>query len=345
MYQIYSLNESEKWTEYYNRINHKDIYYKMEFFRAFEKFEGSQALLFIYEEGQNLVYYPFFKRVIKDSLYFDITSQYTYGGPLFNIVDNNDDFVLNFRNVFASFCIENQIVSEFVRFHPFINNQELLKDFFTIQCVNEGVYIDLKKEAEDIYSDYRPDTRYQINKAKRLGHQVVFSNNIEDLDLFFPIYEHTLQRNNADSNHYFLNKDFLKLLISELKDNFEFIFILLNDTYVSAELDLFTEKYVHAVVGGTLKDYFKGHPNHLLRHALTLNHNGGNQEKLILGSGGTSGDGIFEYKRKFNPIGIYELHMGQKIHDEEKYNELVKKRQETYPEKELNPNYFPLYRS
>lgn len=345
MYKVFSLDECDKWNEYFNRINHNDIYYKMEFFRAFEKFEGSEALLFVYEEGDDLVYYPFFKRSIQDSNYFDITSQYTYGGPLFDFSEENKDFVLNFRNTFALFCNEYQIVSEFIRFHPFIKNHELLEEFVAVKCVNEGIYIDLKKQTEDIYKEYRADTRYQINKAKRLGHKVLISKNREDLDLFYPIYAHTLKRNNADSNHYFFDKEFLKLLIQELKDNFEFIFVLLNDTYVSAELDLFTDKYVHAVVGGTLKDFFKGHPNHLLRHELALNHNGGLQEKLILGSGGKRGDGIFEYKIKFNPTGMYELFMGQKIHNEEIYNKLVEKLKQQQPEKELNGNFFPLYRS
>jgi hypothetical protein len=345
MYKVYTLNESEQWDQYYNRIDHNDIYYKMEFFRAFEKFEGSQAFLFVYEEGNDLAYYPFFKRIIEDSPYFDITSQYTYGGPLFNFSEDNKDFVFNFRNAFGIFCKENDIISEFIRFHPFLNNRKVIEEFVAVKCVNEGIYIDLTKQTENIDADYRQDIRYQINKAKRIGHKVVFSKNVEDLDIFYPIYEHTLKRNNADSNHYFLNKELLKLLINELKDNFEFIFILINDIYVSAELDLFTEKYVHAVIGGTLKDYLRGHPNDLLRHALTVRHNGNKQTKLILGSGGIKGDGIYEYKRKFNPTGTYELYMGQKIHDVAKYDELVEQLKRKQPDKELNLNFFPLYRS
>ena len=124
-----------------------------------------------------------------------------------------------------------------------------------------------------------------------------------------------------------------------------FIFIKKEEVYISTELVLFSEKFAHGVIGGTFYEFLNEHPHRLLRHALTLRYIDKKQTKLVLGSGVTIGDSIFEYKKKFNPNGEYVLRMGMKIHDEEKYNELVKKRKESNPNEELNINYFPLYRS
>ncbi len=344
-YKVFSLAETEKWNEYYNRIQDKDVYYTTGIISAFEKFENTQALLFIYEEGNNLVYYPFFKRTIEGSNYFDITTQFTYGGPLFLISENKENFIENFRAVFSDYCKEDGIISELIRFHPFINSDVLLKDYVEIKKVNIGIFMNLEITADQISEDYHPKIRYQINKAIRNGYTVEFSNKIEDLDHFFSIYEHTMIRNEANFSFYFLDKEFLKLLLGELKDNFEFIFIQKEGVYVSTELVLFSDNFAHGVIGGTLKEFLKEHPHRLLRHALTLRYLDKNQKKLVLGSGVTTGDGVFEYKKKFSPNGEYELRMGMKIHNEEKYNELVKKRKESNPEKELNPNFFPLYRS
>lgn len=344
-YKIFSLKEYEKWNEYFNRIEDKDIYYTREIISAFEKFENTLALLFIYEEGENLVYYPFFKRTIDDSTYFDITTQFTFGGPLFKITENSDDFIKHFRLAFSDYCKENFVVSELIRFHPFINSDVLLNNYVEIKTVNNGIYMDLEKTAEQIKGDYHPKIRYQINKAIRNGYTVEFSNSLKDLDHFFSIYEHTMIRNDANFSFYFLNKEFLKFLLEELKDNFEFIFIKKEAVYVSTELVLFSDNFANGVLGGTLKEFLNEHPHRLLRHALMVHYLEKSQTKLVLGTGVTTGDGVFEYKKKFNPNGEYKLRMGMKIHNEALYNELVLKRKESNPDKELNGNFFPLYRS
>jgi hypothetical protein len=344
-YKIFSLKEYEKWNEYFNRIEDKDIYYTREIISAFEKFENTLALLFIYEEGENLVYYPFFKRTIAGSDYFDITTQFTYGGPLFKIVRNSEAFINNFRLAFSDFCKEEDIITELIRFHPFIKSDKQLESYVTLKEVNCGIFIDLEKTADQIHRKYHHKIRSQIKKAVRNGFNVIFSKNVTDLDLFFPIYEHTMTRNNANNSFYFLNKLFLRHLLEQLKDNFEFIFIEKEGVYVSTELILFSESYAHCVIGGTLKEYLDEHPHRLLRHAMNLKYIDNEQTKLVIGTGVSMSDRLFEYKKKFNPDGEYKFLMGMKIHDLERYNELVEKCKENHPDKELNLNFFPLYRS
>ena len=344
-YKVFSLEDIEKWNEYYDRIDDKDIYYTSSIISAFEKFENTKAFLFIYEEEDNLVYYPFFKRSIAGSDYFDITTQFTYGGPLFKINNNSENFISNFRSAFSAYCKEYFIVSELIRFHPFIKSNLLLESYIDIKAVNNGIYMDLEKSIQEISQDYHPKIRCQINKAIKNGYNVVFSSNIDDLDPFFSIYLNSMTRSNANTSFYFLNKEFLYNLLNELKDNFEFIFIEKEGIYVSTELVLFSEQYTNGVIGGTLKEFLNEHPHRLLRHALTLKYLEKKQSKLILGTGVSMGDSLFEYKKRFNPNGVYQFLMGIKIHDQERYNVLVEQRKENFPDNELNFNFFPLYRS
>jgi hypothetical protein len=346
-YKVFSLAESEKWHEYYDRIekDDKDIYYTIAIIAAFEKFENTQALLFIFEEDDNLVYYPFFKRSIARSNYFDITTQFTYGGPLFKITNNRENFISNFRTAFSEYCKEDGIVSELIRFHPFINSDVLLNSYVEIKEVNNGIYMDLEKTVDQIKKEYHPKVKCQINKAIRNGYHAVFSNQLEDLNSFFSIYEHTMIRNDANNSFYFLDREFLQLLLEQLKDNFEFIFIEKEGVYVSTELVLFSDKYVNGVIGGTLKEFFNEHPNRLLRHAIALRYLDKKQTKFVIGTGITKGDNLFEYKKRFCPDGVYKFQMGMKIHNKEIYNELVEKRKQNFPDQELNLNFFPLYRS
>ena len=58
--------------------------------------------------------------------YNDIVTPYGYGGPI-AIADSENDrkqLIDKYYKEFAQCCVDNNIVSEFVRFHPIINNVE-----------------------------------------------------------------------------------------------------------------------------------------------------------------------------------------------------------------------------
>ena len=61
---------------------------------------------------------------------------------------------------------------------------------------------------------------------------------------------------------------------------------------------LFSDNFANGVLGGTLKEFLNEHPHRLLRHALMVHYLEKSQTKLVLGTGVTTGDGVFEYKKK-----------------------------------------------
>ena len=71
-----------------------------------------EPLLFTYAEGDALFCYPFLRRAIPDTDWFDVESAYGYGGPIASSV--RPDFLEHAWSAFNEWCGSNRIVAEFI---------------------------------------------------------------------------------------------------------------------------------------------------------------------------------------------------------------------------------------
>ncbi|WP_330112136.1 GNAT family N-acetyltransferase (plasmid) [Cetobacterium somerae] len=334
---ILKMEDKQKWQEKFKLIKNKDVQYTYEYLYVFSKYESAEQILFYFESKNGVVYYPFLKRKIKGTEYYDITSQYGYGGPLYNGEEyNKENLIQEFRRKFDMYCLENKIVSEFIRFHPILRNHLGLENY--MECINTSnvVYVDLTKSEEEILKNYKYSNRKSINKAIKLG---VITEEENNLDEFIKIYNSTMKRNNA-IEYYKFNQNFFKYFIEELETNKIFYFAKKNQDYISTELVLYSENYAHSYLGGTNSDFFSLSPNNLLKHNLIKILQQKGIKYFLLGGGYTKDDGIYKYKESFNEKGIIPFYIGKKIHNQKKYDELVEKNG-----RKNETNFFPKYRA
>lgn len=341
--KMYDINKKKEWEYYYSKLKDeiKDIQYKFEYFENYSKIEDGEALLIIYETEDGLVYYPFFKRLIKDTKYYDITSQYGYGGPLNNFQKNLEMNLSKFYKEFKNFCIKENIISEFIRFHPMIKNYNGLEKIVDCIKISEVVYIDLTLEEEEIFKKYKYNNRKSINKSKKLG---VSSKIHQNIDSFYDIYLETMKRNNA-LEYYYYELDFFKYFKENLSNNSFYMFAQNDSSDISTELVIYSKEYAHSFLGGTFSEFFNLCPNNALKHSIVQELKKKGVKYFILGGGYTKNDGIFKYKKSFNEDGILDFYIGKKIHNKSIYQNLVNEFDLNYPEKkDINTNFFPLYR-
>ena len=69
---------------------------------------------------------------------------------------------------YRDFCVENNIVSEFVRFNPMTDNQAKCGNLYDIVPLGETVYIDLQNE-EYVWENFTSKNRNVIRKAQKEG--------------------------------------------------------------------------------------------------------------------------------------------------------------------------------
>jgi hypothetical protein len=355
------MNEIDRWGEIYNDLNIKDIMWQPSYLKLWHIHGDGTPFLIYFQDEYGSIIYAFLKRdlasikFIPDTIsknYFDITTPYGYGGPLVRLSDNSkiDYLIQDWRLAFSGFCKNNNIISEFIRFHPVLENHKYFvnRSGINIETANYVVYVDLMIPEEQIWKNYEYNNQKNIKKAKRSGIEVLIDKDFIFLDEFKDIYNHTMMRSNAKT-YYFFKDDFFEFIKSKLNQNAVLFFARLNGKLVSTELVLFDDEIAYSFLGGTISDYFSYRPNNLLKHELILWAKQKNIKYYLIGGGYSIDDGIFRYKKSFSTNGVKPYLVGKIIHNHEIYQLLREKTKDYLSNINSGINideisYFPIYR-
>lgn len=347
MYDIIRFDEKAKWDAEVNAMNTRDIYYDVEYCRLYQTVGDGDPYLFVYREnaGEQKVIYPFLKRKVKNGRlsgrYYDITTPYGYGGPLASCTDV--DFVKRFHMAFHAFCIKEKIVTEFIRFHPLLQNENLLQSVINVQYVRDTVYVDLA--CDTLFDQYHPSHRRNVRKALKANQtfEVLSAEGaINELDAFVTLYYQTMQKNKARSYYYF-PKAYFEQLVRHLSRNVIMATVKTDDKVIAAGLFMYEGDYLHYHLGCSDREYLRMAPNNLLFHEVSLWGKQHGFKCLHLGGGYENNDSLFRFKLGFNPLGKRGFYIGTVVHNQIVYNDLIRLWQKAHT-KEMRQDFFPLYR-
>lgn len=322
------ISDQSKWNEFLKSYSHgkKDVYFTFTYAKAHELKGDGQARCCLYLGNNGMkILYPFIMTNIPDygmnSNFYDISSCYGYGGPLvenFNKVD-----LIEFERLLHEWCEVNNIVAEFIRFHPIINNQEIFKDNIIIEKNRDTVYVDISKSMTDIWShSITSKTRNRIRKAQKS--EVTIKEN-SSLDCFLDIYRQTMDRLKADACYYFNNKYFDELS-KLMPDNMVVLEAIFEDKVIAASLFMYMGDNIHYHLSGSLSEYMKLCPNYLMiYYAIEYGKKKG-MKKMHLGGGTTkmNNDTLLKFKRNFSKDSA-EFYNGKRVHNQRIYELLSQK--------------------
>lgn len=320
-----------------------DPNFLLNYAKLFEEKENGTAEKFTFQNKYGRIDYIFIKReiptLINGRQYYDITTPYGYGGPMVIFSENEEELLNDYFSSFHEYCLNHNIVSEFIRFHLFESNR--VRENFYGEVCEVGAHV-VKPLDMPLRVNMAADVNRSLNKARKLGISIRFDTTGAYLKEFLNMYNDTMKRNEA-SEYYSFDQSFFEQLHSELHGQFVYGFAEYKGKIISSRLTLYGEKYGFGFLGGTLKDYFHTHATTVVDYSI-LNYL---QEKqcsyFSFGGGFRDKDGIYKYKRKFNKNGDCPFYIGKKIHFPEVYDELVY----TYCDlraHESYSSYFPLYR-
>lgn len=350
MLKILNFNSHEDVGFYKSIIAHKDFqsaYNRLEYFDVF--CGGRENLIcFLYQDDNEIILLPGYLKQIKiyDSLkeQFDFSTPYGYTGPFCseNIKQNT---LIKFWQVTTKWLLDNNVVSEFIRFNLFNN-----------ACGYNGVIHDtmLNIKGRVIHEDdqwmaFDAKVRKNVKRAQREGlTSEIYYQDIEQVYIneFYTIYIDTMKRTNAKEFFFYTLESFNHFILNNL-DLCAICTIYDDDKPISTELLLISNNSVFSFLGGTLGDAFEKRPNDYLKFEVINWARSQGFENYVLGGGYGYEDGIFKYKKAFFPKDVVKYVTGRKIVDQEKYLHLVdevnaEKSEEEYLD--INDNsFFPLY--
>lgn len=152
---------------------------------------------FVYEESGYLYYHAFHVTPVFETAFYDIQSPYGYGGPVSTSQDKG--FLERAWSYYKSWCKKNNIMAEFIRFHPVIGNWEYY--YGVVHVDRETVWIDLRED--DLVTGYQSKTRNMLRKAIKSGLTVEWYEKTEFFKLFSPLYENLMNQLQASDFYNF----------------------------------------------------------------------------------------------------------------------------------------------
>ncbi|MDF2714757.1 MAG: hypothetical protein K0R28_1682 [Paenibacillus sp.] len=347
-YSIVDADSREEWNAYLGQIHNADIYFTPEYCKIYEENGEGKAQLFVYTDGDCFICYPYLLRTINDLPWikpmaiseqlYDIITPYGYGGPLCNAHDPDirEKLFEGFSETFGRYCREHNIVSEFVRFHPFLQNDQDYRAVNPVYSKNT-IYIDLTQTEEEINKNFKPDNRNRIRRAHKAGLNVIHSDALE-MDELIRLYYTTMDKKQATSYYYFC-ESFFRNTANFLAGNIRLIEVKYGEKVIVSALFMHYNKYVHYHLMGANKDFLPLAPvNLLISEAIKWAKSQG-YHYLHLGGGYNGNDNLFKFKKTFNESATLDYIIGRKIHLPGVYKTLVR-HLEMLPDQD----YFPLYR-
>ncbi|WP_316748994.1 GNAT family N-acetyltransferase [Pedobacter gandavensis] len=340
MEKLITLLEREEWTAYVNGAAEYDFYHTW-LYHSLDL--SGDPVLFVYEEDQNYIAFPLLKRAISQTDFSDLTSVYGYTGPLSNrkFEDIEDSFRENFMISFLDFLNEEQNVSVFSRLHPLFNQYLLFEKFGGIHENGKTVAIDLTISIEEQRKKYRRNTLKSIRKARSSGYSVRASNCPNDIDLFYEIYTHNMERIEASESYFFSKEYFLSLVGNEDFDCRLFL-VCVKEEVVCGMIVTFTHGIIQGHLVGTKHAYLIDSPAKYLVDEITLVGRKEGMRYLHLGGGvGFKMDTLFNWKAGFSDL-FLEYKSWRYVANNPVYAALVNKRKIDHGR---NVDFFPLYRA
>jgi sugar O-acyltransferase (sialic acid O-acetyltransferase NeuD family) len=280
----------------------------------------------------------------------DVVSPYGYGGATYEgegvdrqIAEESLEYALQ------SFFAQMNVVSEFVREDLFAEHLTPRHDGEHL-ALQQNVVVDLRVATEERWLRYARKVRANVRHAEEAGLRVEISNSVSFLEPFLGIYYATMKRDRA-KGYYFFARDKFQRLHDALQPNggLQYALVFLQDRVISAALLLLSTDTIYSFLSGSDADYFALRPADLLNHKIiTWGHDRG-YWNFVVGGGVKPSDGLFQFKRAFEPDGLMDFCVRRVVWNKNQYDSLVSDRekwelgrgQRWKPE----PGFFPAYRA
>ena len=350
MLNVYTINQEKEWDDIVRTFKQHDVYYLSGYVKAFQLHGDGEPLLFFWQSDQlrginvtmkrDISSDERFSELIEEQTFYDLSTPYGYGGWIFFFLI--EEYSVNcFIEEYTKWCKENGIISEFIRFHPVIDNaRDISNRLYDVHFLGNTVAIQLDSE-EAIWERYTSKNRSHIRVARKEGVTVKTDTSKEAFDQFKRIYETTMNHDDASSYYYF-DDVFFESIRQDLEGNYTLFTAYLNDVAIASSIMLYAGNHMNYHLSGQLFEYrrFAG-TNMILNEAANWGCGNG-YDWLHLGGGlGAKEGSLYDFKKSFYKKGEdKEFHIGKKIFNKEEYDRLVDLRQE-----ELQEGFFPLYRA
>ncbi len=259
-----------------------------------------------------------FKGQLEHGKYFDLETPYGYGGPL---SDNmiSEESQKRFLSELEDYCKKNNIVSQFVRFHPLLENHNVVPLAIETKYLRDTIYIDTSSP-ELIMANMDSKNRNMVRKAIKNG-VTIERRPISEYKEFMAMYEETMLKDEADE-YYTFHEDYFKSQ-EALKDNACIFYAIREGKPIAGSIMYYNDRFVHYHLAGTHTEFRKFSPSNLLLYEVACWASSQGMQQFHLGGGMAPDDNLFGFKKQFNKNGRKQFVVGRTVFDRDAYEVLL----------------------
>jgi serine/alanine adding enzyme len=318
----------------------RSIYLHTHWARLQRNKESGDDVTFYFNHELGDIRYTFIKRFAgfaDNREYFDLVTPRGYGGPYLENC-SSDEFhhlIRQFDKAFQEYCCEENIVAEYIRFDPWINNAQSFAGIYDLKPHGFAYCNDLT--VDFFNTEYSSRKRNNIRKAEKHGVEIEMDSSRESIAVFLELYEFTAVKH-ALSGYYHLSKDFLNEYFSMLPNKTLFANAVYKGRIISSALILLGEDIAHYHFAANHPEYSYLQGNSLLIYKASVYAKMLGKKLMDLGSA-VPGSPLEVFKSSFVYKGTkYPVVVGTKIRNQHIYDSLIQQAGG------LRQGYFPAYR-
>jgi hypothetical protein len=344
---IYATDDSRGWSSVLP--THESVFGSVDFARIAEEHLGYQARLYVLQNQQCRIAYPFFCRPIdllplakevgdhlSDTVSPEFTGPLGWGGPVQTVATD-------FPNKFSSFAMNQGVVAEFIRLHPW----KALTGALLGNCLHysrEIVYVDLTWPEQKLWrNSFTHPCRKNIMRSQREKVRVFEARTMDDIREFNRLYVQTMKERNAHKDYYF-SLGYFAAIFERLKASARFVLAEYRDRLIAGTLYLHDRDDVYSYLGGADYSFQQVRPTNAIIYDTILWGKRQGRKRLVLGGGYSPDDGILRFKASFSPARA-RFYVYKRVHLPERYAALCRSWSSIYRRDPQSSGYFPPYRS
>lgn len=351
MIELIKWDAKNEWNSIIQLFDNADTYYRCQYAVSFMNNEDGTPYLLHYKHGDVELCYPIIEKDISEfsafkgnlpvSTYFDWNTPYGYGGPIANVNSLSVDEQEQFRKELFELAAKRNVVTQFIRFHPLLQNQSVCSDVIENVYIKDTIYIDLNTQ-DDLMVQMDSKNRNLIRKA--IKNEVVIEHDAgERIEEFIRIYEETMDRDRARDFYYF-PQSYYEYMKSEMSDETEYFYAYKDGEMIAASIFFYANGNMHYHLSGNLTASRTYAPTNLILYSAA---NWGRElglKSLHLGGGVGIEDSLFHFKKQFNKNGRIGFWIGRNIFMPDVYEDLLNHRHSLNPAFDVNNSYYIQYR-
>jgi len=350
---IIDMCDAQKWNDIVTSFKDYDVYYLSNYAKAFQIHGDGEPLLFYYESDllrvinvfmkRDIALFPPLKDMIELDTYYDIVTPYGYGGFLFE-GDTSDSSIKEFYGEYLNYMKREKLISGFRRYHPQLGNANTMRNVSEVMDLGKTIAMELNS-IDLIDQNLSKQNRNRIRWAKESKIVIHHGKGLPLLYEFMKIYNATMDYVWADPYYYF-KKEFYESIHSDLHDQYEVFYAVLNDKTIASSIMIFANNRMHCHLLGSSFEYRNLAPSNLLIYEAACWGYEQGFKTLHLGGGlGSTEDNLLHFKKTFNRHSDNTFSIGCEIFNPEIYDKLVELRRISNPTFDSNSSFFPLYRA